>query len=475
MAANQTKWTIILADRFSRVAEQIRRKTQGMGSQFSQAADRAERFRKKLKSIGDAARSFADSTKYASAAIVGFGLYALKESARMETLMVSFDVLIGKTALAKKTFEELVDYAARTPFRLANIAQAGKVMLAANVPAEELTHRLGQLGDLAAASDRPLREFALIFSKIKGKNKVQGEELIQLSEKGVNVAREMSLMFTKKFADAGVDTQISEFDVFQAVEKGLISFEMFEEVLDRLTGPGGRFHNLTETLAYTLGGLWSTLADNTQLASAALGDVMVNVFNLKVHMQSLIKVLTPARVGIKEFADENVVFSKWIIVMLGVLPLATASMFALSGAVGVLRLSAFALSMTVIPFLATILGITWAVTMLVVANEKGILSMNFLISMYEPWAWILDGIIQKLTVIKNLLIAPFGFGPYGEWLMDKFGMDIPKKLEEVDLEASTTHDLSIALNVNGADVQDVKQTTSGNSSTLYTGLQYGTA
>lgn len=352
MPLNRTSFIFLGIDKFSRVAEKIRKSTRRVAAAFKKAKDEAEGLRTKLKAVASAARSYANSMKYAAVGVSAFYLWSFKQSAIMETLRVGFDVLIGDIDKSKRLFEDLTEYAARTPFRLMNIAGATKVLLAAGVGENEALLRIRQLGDLASASDRPIREFALIFSKIKGKNKVQGEELLQLAEKSVGFSR----ILAKMYNDAGY--KITELDVFKAAEQGLITYEHFLLVLDKITGEHGQFYGMTKRLALTLGGLWSTVADNAQLAFAAFGTAIVKAFGIKGILQWTIDLLDPLRTWIREFEKAHPIIFKAINLFIVFLALTVPL------ALGILAVAvAFKLLLpTLLVVKAAFLGVTGAIT-----------------------------------------------------------------------------------------------------------------
>ena len=122
---NQTTFTFRLRNKFSKAARDIKRSLKGMGDEFKKSSEKSKVLNKRLKGLANTAKAAAAAFAVITTAIVAMGTYALRESARMETLNVAFRVLIGNTKLAKDTFEELTHFAARTPFRLKNIASIG--------------------------------------------------------------------------------------------------------------------------------------------------------------------------------------------------------------------------------------------------------------------------------------------------------------------------------------------------------------
>ena len=87
-----------------------------------------------------------------TAGIIGIAksLYRTGSSYNSEiaNLTANFQVLLGSTEAAQKQLAELKDFAAKTPFDLAGLADATKTLLAFQVPAEQATVLLKQLGDI---------------------------------------------------------------------------------------------------------------------------------------------------------------------------------------------------------------------------------------------------------------------------------------------------------------------------------------
>ena len=85
------------------------------------------------------------------------GGFALKASAQMETLQVSFESMLGSAAKAKDMVRNLSDFAAKTPFQLLDIGSATKSLLAFGVKAKDMIGTLSFLGDIAAGAGVPLK------------------------------------------------------------------------------------------------------------------------------------------------------------------------------------------------------------------------------------------------------------------------------------------------------------------------------
>lgn len=197
----------------------------------------------------------------------------LKMSATIETLTVSLETLTGSAANAKRLMDDINKFAARTPFEQLEIGRAAKVLLAFRVEQEQIIPTLQRIGDMAALSGSSLIELVAIYGKLKSKGRLTMEEMNQLAERGVASMED--------FAEV---LGVSMAELPKMIAKGQISFEQFEQVMNRLTDEGGRFGGGMEKLAKTSAGLWSTVTGNLKTLLAHFGDAIIAAFNLKDRM-----------------------------------------------------------------------------------------------------------------------------------------------------------------------------------------------
>ena len=104
-----------------------------------------------------------------AAAVGGIGLAfkGVSLASEMEAAEVAFGTLLGSATDAKKVLADINVLAAKTPFGLSELVGAARSLLAITGK-EKLTGTLKMIGDLSAASQKPLGELASMFAKIKG-------------------------------------------------------------------------------------------------------------------------------------------------------------------------------------------------------------------------------------------------------------------------------------------------------------------
>ena len=293
-------------DAFSRVADRVTQSVEKMTLKADRLAAKAEKVGTAWKNAGGKLRSTGGDLSVLSVGIFAVGAAALKQAADFEQLGIAYDVLIGDTALAKETFQELTEYATKTPFKLKEVADAGKIMLAFKTPAEDVGDQLRMMGDLAAASGKPLTEFAMIFGKIKAKGKVTMEEVNQLAEKGVSVQSKLAEMTGKSGAE-----------IAKMIAAGQVSAADIQVLLVEMTKEGSQFGGLAAKQAQSLGGIFSTLQGNMDIALAGIGEAISESIDLKGVLTKLSVWVERIAAGIKDFAKEHPGAMKMIIVFIG--------------------------------------------------------------------------------------------------------------------------------------------------------------
>lgn len=266
-----------------------------------------ERLRKRAGAASLKMRSLGSSLTLKVTAPLGIlaGM-ALKSSASLETLQVSFESMLGSADKARETVKELVDFTARTPFQLEGVGKSAKQLLAFGVTSKDLLPTLSVLGDISAGANVPLTEMAAIFGKIKAKGKAYTEELLQMSDRGIPIID----ILAKKFG-------VTKEAVFDAASKGKISFKIIQDAMGEMTSKGGIFFKQMDRQSRTMAGLFSTLKDNVVLALAELGDTLVETLDLKELLKDTIAGIQSATKAFTEFAKNNPKLVKFGLIIAG--------------------------------------------------------------------------------------------------------------------------------------------------------------
>lgn len=189
----------------------------------------------------------------------------LQQASFFEDQLITMGVLLrGNKKRAKELVAELQQKGAETPFEFKDLSQTVTTMLSFGAATEKnVIKKMMMLGDIAQGDAQKLQQVAYAFSQISAFGKLRGQERMQLVNAGVpleEMAKNMGMTLKKM-------------DKLQS--KGLITASMVEKSLMKMTQKGGLFYNMMIEKSKTFSGLTSTLKDNFNLTTAAIGEGML--------------------------------------------------------------------------------------------------------------------------------------------------------------------------------------------------------
>lgn len=196
------------------------------------------------------------------AGILGTAFKAFKAAADMESTITSFSTLLGSTQKATDLMKKLQEQEDSTGNTLDELAAATRSLLSVS-DEDNLIADLRMIGDLAAASQKPIEELASVYAKIKGGDLVQAEDLNQLSDAlGGGLLKEFQKVL-------GVDSVAA---VRKLGSEGKISGAILDQVFRNLTAEGGLAFEAMKDQSETTNGLLSTLKSSLQSIMRTLGE-----------------------------------------------------------------------------------------------------------------------------------------------------------------------------------------------------------
>lgn len=250
-----------------------------------EATKQLQGFSKQLQDLSPNVKTLGIGLAALGVGAVAAGKSFVEAAGFVQMQRTAFRTLIGDVELAEKTYSDLVNFAAKTPFQIPEILEQSKRLLAMGTEAKDLTKTFGMLGDVASGVGmEKLPQLVLAFGQIQAKGRLMGTELRQLTEAGFNLADAMG---------------ISNEKLDQLVTDKAVKFEDVRKAFESVTGEGGRFHGLMEQLNQTTPGQISNLSDNFFKLKAALGDALVPAVN------TLLEALIPLVQQFALFAKDN--------------------------------------------------------------------------------------------------------------------------------------------------------------------------
>lgn len=220
----------------------INKMTNQMSGMFMTLSQAAQRF----------GRSF---TRYVTTPILGAGIAAAKFTADMEVNLKSIEILLYNNAEeAKQLYDQVVAYSASTPYEIPDLTEATKQLLAYGTASKNVMGEIRMLGDLAQNDAKKLESITQAFGRAQARGAIHMRELNRFIMAGVPIMQAL--------ADV-TDTSMS--NIVESVRAGTVSFNTVKAAMRALTEEGGRYHNMSEKLAYTIKGRWATMNDEVNL------------------------------------------------------------------------------------------------------------------------------------------------------------------------------------------------------------------
>ena len=177
--------------------------------------------------------------------------YFVGSNADMEQYEVSFATMLGNAGKAKTLLSDLSQFAAVTPFGLADLAESSKLLLSFGENVENLQGDLKMLGDISQGNAEKFGSLSLVFAQVQSQGKLMGQDLLQMINAGFNPLNVIAQQ-----------TGESMVSLKDKMAQGEISFQMVADAMRAVTSEGGQFFSAMENQSKTMNGMLSTLQDN---------------------------------------------------------------------------------------------------------------------------------------------------------------------------------------------------------------------
>jgi tape measure domain-containing protein len=193
------------------------------------------------------------------------GRVGTQSASGMEQAKIGFETMLGSAEKADAFLRDMARFAEQTPFDFPGLIQASQRLLAFGFAAEKIKPMLTTIGDAASglgAGAEGIDRITLAIGQMQAKTKIQGDELLQLTEIGIPALQILAEGLGKSTA------KVSEMS-----RKGLLSAKEGIPIL--LEGMDRRFGGLMAKQSKSLSGLWSTFKDVSTTAARNLMEPLV--------------------------------------------------------------------------------------------------------------------------------------------------------------------------------------------------------
>ena len=121
---------------------------------------------------------------------------------------------------ADKIWQQTVDLAVRSPFRVGELVKYTKQLAAYRIETDQLHDTTKRLADVSAGLGVDMSRLILAYGQVRAAEYLRGTELRQFTEAGIPMLEELSKHFTELEGRA-----ISTADVFGMISKRMVAFE----------------------------------------------------------------------------------------------------------------------------------------------------------------------------------------------------------------------------------------------------------
>ena len=218
-----------------------------------------------------AAADFAKNLASAAASgAYGLGKWAISLASDAEKAQTAFGVMLHSETAARDMLIDLKQYANVSPFSNVQVRESAQLLLNYGIKAKDLLPTMKQIGDIAAGDAQKMEGLSRAFGQMSSAGRLMGQDLNQMINAGFNPLKVIS-----------EKTGESMFALKARMEAGKIGIQEVKDAMTSATSAGGQFYQMTEKQSKTLGGLWSSAVDVVENALTALGETLVDTFDIK--------------------------------------------------------------------------------------------------------------------------------------------------------------------------------------------------
>lgn len=198
--------------------------------------------------------------------ITGYMKQLVEVRGEFELQQKSLQVLLQSKDQADKLWQQTVQLAVQSPFRVSELVSYTRQLAAYRIETSKLFDTTKRLADVSAGLGVDMSRLILAYGQVRAANYLRGTELRQFTEAGIPMLDELAKRFSimeNKAVSAG--------DVFERISKRMVSFKDVEAVFRSMTDAGGTFYKMQEEQSTTLKGMISNLHDSVDLMLNDIG------------------------------------------------------------------------------------------------------------------------------------------------------------------------------------------------------------
>lgn len=222
-------------------------------------------------------KSLTDSLKRTAAEIGGlvaikkFGTDVIEATGKMQQLQVALSTILQDKTKADQLIAEIVQFAAKTPFNLDDVAEGAKQLLAYGSSADNVVNELSMLGDVASGLQIPIGQLIYLYGTLRTQGRAMTVDIRQFAGRGIPIYEELAKVLG-----------VSKDQVGELVKEGKVGFNEVEQAFKNMTSEGGKFANLMENSAGTWPQRLSNIEDTLFQKMNEFGNKYKDVFEFGI-------------------------------------------------------------------------------------------------------------------------------------------------------------------------------------------------
>lgn len=196
--------------------------------------------------------------------------WGIKMAVKAEQSTVVFGTMLKDMKAGKALMNELEGWSGASLFDPEEIQLSGVLLFKAGIAAQDITGKLDQLGNIAAATKTPLDDLAKIYQQGMNQGAFQQDKINQLSDRGIAIYEGLTAATGK--SGAALKEMISD---------GKIGPAEMNAAIEHLTTGTGIYAGAMTNLSQTTGGMWSGMMNKAGLAAREFGTNIMNAIDAK--------------------------------------------------------------------------------------------------------------------------------------------------------------------------------------------------
>ncbi len=391
---NKVAYTFVAADKFSKVAQRVSKRTDDLSSKMAEFRTEAAQASGAVNRLVGGIRKAGFGLLATGAALGAAQIPFLKQFAELEQIQVAFEQIVGSVEKGRAVFKDLQKFQTGTPFDLVSIKTAAQTLLTFGTGTEDLRIELTALGNIAAASGGRIEDLANVFGKAQLTGRVTMDVINSLAIRGAEVMK----VWAEK-------TGKSVNQIRKVVSTGQIPFTALREtILDLGAREGGKFFGIMEEQAKRLTGTWIRFGSAMIIFKGVLGGIFSKFGKIPELLDFLARAVTRLTEIMVKFSEEHPILTT-LMVRLGTVFLVLGSLV-VAFSVALQGLALIALPLIIVKFLG-FKAVMSAIMLLLPGLKLLIVGVTFLFGALTTASIAVVGALVLIPVALFLIIRYF--------------------------------------------------------------------